>query len=339
MILKILKIEYSKIDSNIKPIIDFSFLNDEYSNLFPYPILLGSKDGSYIKIVSKNNSVNTFFVIEMDFAQIANDIEIFFEESNEYNNIIKSLFFNIYDLNNDTVNIEDRSSQKIIFGIFFLFIYLKEILKNRQSLFLFLLFNLYNCYPDTLTILEKNNYIFYFLIKNLEYFNEKLILHLLYIDADKSLLLALQSLIKDITDLNNLYKIFDYALICKINKNRFRRLIDEIYRLNDLNIVDKFLNLLENEKTFFTDSKISSSQKEIRFTNKIERLINPKYYERFFEYTKFINSLNNKILNIKPSSFFEKEEFAINAIIRNKSDLEILKNEIIQLLNNKDKLF
>ncbi|MFN3411107.1 MAG: hypothetical protein ACK4YF_02975, partial [Exilispira sp.] len=232
----------------------------------------------------------------------------------------------------------DTSKKHYIYSTIFLLIFLKNYSAIKPSILLYIFRKIYKIFPE-INLLSKEKYPYISLIEILNNFSDDFFYHLIFIDADNSLLNSFQNMILNIQKTEHIIQICNFILICNLNKNRIRKLIYQIDRLNDLNKISFFINKLKEEESFFSNNKITPSQKEIKFSNILEEIINPVYFSKYKEYLKGLNSLNLKILNIKNSLYFEKNEYTINAIIKNKGDLKKLKEEIEILEKNIDIFF
>ncbi len=345
MIINFQMIEIEKINKNFEPFIDFSIIEKSSFIDFPTSIFLKTDDDGYIPIVLiedsyKNNCNLKSLIVEYELSSIKEMIEDKKSYTSDCYQIIKILSEIILNLN--TKNYKNDFFTKDDFYKIFSFIFIFSFFKNRfESKPAILLYLLYLLTKDNIKIFKylKDSFKFYSFLEKKDSIPKEFYIYLITIDADKSLLFELKNIIDKFTFFPKLNEIIKYILICKLNKNRLRRFIFEIYRLIDLQKLDEFLMIVEKEDVFFNDSKITSSQKEIKLSNIINKIINPSYSKKYENFNKIVSSLNLGLINIKPSLFFEKNEFSISANIKEQKELEILKDEIIKILENKDNLF
>lgn len=336
MNLKLLKVNYSSINENFEPILNFSIFNNFNNTIFIYQLLLEVEPDGYIPVIYQNKSEkniqdNIFLVFDYNPSLLIKEVENLIDEKDNIIQLIRSLV-NIFNLETDT------SKKHYIYSTIFLLIFLKNYSAIKPSILLYIFKKLYKIFPE-INLLLKEKYSYINLIEILNNYSDEFFYHLIFIDADNSLLNSFQNMILNIQKTEYIIQICNFILICKLNKNRIRKLINQIDRLNDLNKISFFINKLKEEESFFNNNKITHSQKEIKFSNILDEIINPVYFSKYKEYLKGLNSLNLKILNIKNSLYFEKNEYTINAIIKNKSDIKKLKEEIEILEKNIDMFY
>lgn len=310
-----------------------------------YSFLLNTKDYGLIPILlhkdlfndlpkDQRNRIDSDFFFIIDYnPDILPKIEI-----NKYNDEIKKILKISIKILFENIDQKNKKILYCLFSFIFLLTFFNEFIVKKPAILLFLLYKLNEIYSNIIEYF-KDEYYFYSILFNSNIISREFLIFLISIEADFSLISELQNLIKEYNFDEKLNDIFKYAIICQFNKNRFRRFIFELYRIKDLNKFVLFFNKLKEEENFFFDPKISGSQKEIKISNIIESIINPAYFNRFLNHNKIINSFNFKILNIKSSEYFEKNEFTISSIIKNKNDIKILSDEVNKLLLNVDKLF
>ncbi|NMC68103.1 MAG: hypothetical protein GYA61_07750 [Spirochaetales bacterium] len=345
MILNFQKVELEKINKNFKPLIDFSAIDKDSLKEFHNSIFLNSKNDGYIPIVLSEDpfqckSILKSLIVEYEVNTIKEIIEDIKLYNDDYYLIVKR--FGKIILNKDSILLKDDFIEKYhsyqIFSLIFIMIFFKNTIDSKPSILLYLLFLLANENPKIIEQL-KDIFKLYGFFEKIDFIPKDFYIYLISIDADRSLLLELKNLIGTIYSLPKSIEIIKYILICKLNKNRLRRLIFEIYRLVDLEKFDEFISIMKQDDEFFNDLKITNSQKEIRLSNIINKIINPSFSSRNESFNKLLNSLKLSLINIKPSLSFEKNEFSISANIKNQKELEILKDEIIKLAECKDKIF
>lgn len=343
MILRLDEIEISQIDKKTKPIIDF-FLSDKI--IFPsilYSIVIQVETNKFQPVYyindlenkERKSSTDFFLIIDNDLSKLQKLINLNKLSFNEnYKKLILQLLKYLTEKKFDI----EKNNYYRVFSTMFLMSFFRIQFIEKPSILLFILWILSQENPDILKYL-KNCYNYCDLLCSKDFLSNEFFIYLISIEADDSLLKSIQKLLIDFSFNNSLKDLFHYVLICKLNKNRLRRFINELYRVNDISELSSLLNLLKNDDSFFHNIQITPSQKEIKLTNIIEKLINPQSFDKHQNYIKLINSMKHSVLNIKPSPYFESNEITINASIKNNSELEILKNEINDLIKYKDKLF
>ncbi len=176
-------------------------------------------------------------------------------------------------------------------------------------------------------------------IKDENFDSKDFILYLYSIQADYGLVSSLEETISSIKkkeDKNNrisgIYeKIVEIVIACNFNKNRLKRFIEELERIIDLDTLEDFKKLCEEQKDLLENPAISSSQKDLKISSGINELINPS----LFSFTKEINSLiskqNFKNINVFFPANLEKKELSVSISIKEEKDIENLTDELVKL--------
>ncbi len=356
------KLDKKKIYKNFPQILNPSISFKLFKEVAFYPILLSINKDKYIPIIFFNDiddypDSDIFLIFDYEeniIEQLKNNlfqnrkdplditcllIELI-ENEKENENKSENESFNenenkIKEHKGKDSNISNLSYT--ILSILFLMLFYKPVFNSNPAFVIYIMKKLYFYLPDKIMSWKYYD-TFSFLISKENFFSFDFLKHLIFIDADKSLLLEINNFFEKNISFNRMEMLVRQIINCQLNKNRIRKLIEQLYRITDLNKFDFFILKLKESENFFNDKKISSNQKELRLSNIINSIINPSYTEKYLRFNKLINNLNFKNLVIKPSFYFEKNEYSISATIKNQDELLQFNREIEILKDNNDKI-
>jgi len=336
---EIKKINKKEIINSEKPLIEKQISNKIFKEFLQYSLLMQTNENNYIptvlyKNISEYDDEDYFIIIKFDKNFIYEIKKNFLISENKYFDLTYLIFIIIekIELPNNHFFTYD------IFSILFFLTFFKPIFIKFPALKIYLAKNLFSRNPEFSLVIKKF-YPSFQLLNTSKFCYSNLVNHLIFIEADDSLISQINKFLDNNLNPYELEKIIEHIIICQLNKNRIRKLIDQLYRIKDLRKLDFFFQNLDEEKVFFNDNRISPNQKELKLSNIINLIVNPDYSKSYLESLKLINSLKLNNINIKLSPYFEKTEFSINAIIKNKEefsqflqDCEILKEKLDTLI-------